>query len=535
MRMRKKQNHEEENFWLSATDLMAGILTIVLLLLMLFILYLNQSKDEVFTPLDASEYPTFRETNPYDYEFPTDGTQTVYATEPTVHYDDDNDGSSGGAPTEAQTEYHAGDNGEDGYDKAAVFVTVVDADTGNTIKKSGIEFELYAYKNGIGGLQTLHTYYPKKVEYKKFETDNRGTFYLPEKITRGWYSLQNLVPPEGYYVDENTDFEIDDFWDWSEPYMVTVSMKPIKKTIRVSAEDSVTKEGVADVSYQVVAAEEIRSADGTVRCSPGEVVDEITTNETGYAESMELYIGKYYVKEIAAPEYYALNDAAVSARVAETAQGDTGLVKMDCYKTAVTVRLIDERTEHPVKGAVYRTDDGSELVTDSSGHITVTDLTKKTTYHLTCVSVPDGYIKKNNMIRFSVDSDGLVNDKASAVIDDTVYTICMTVDVKDYLFGRTAKGVDLMLMDENLNELEEWTINDQTHIVSGLSEGKYFVQRIGDESTRFSVYLTDTADLQTVEMLVWDTLDLFTMLIAGPCRADHRIVYQPQKEGEAYR
>ena len=42
----------------------------------------------------------------------------------------------------------------------------------------------------------------EKTEYKKFETGDNGTFYLPEKITKGTYSLHNISAPSGYYIDK---------------------------------------------------------------------------------------------------------------------------------------------------------------------------------------------------------------------------------------------------------------------------------------------------------------------------------------------
>ena len=67
MRFKNKHNSNDETFWLSATDMMAGILVVVLLLLMLFLLYLNLSKDEVYTPLDATQHPYVDETHLYDF------------------------------------------------------------------------------------------------------------------------------------------------------------------------------------------------------------------------------------------------------------------------------------------------------------------------------------------------------------------------------------------------------------------------------------------------------------------------------------
>lgn len=47
--------------------------------------------------------------------------------------------------------------------------------------------------------------------------------------------------------------------------------------------------------------------DGTIRANAGDVVAEITTDENGYAETDLLYLGKYEVREITAPDGYALN------------------------------------------------------------------------------------------------------------------------------------------------------------------------------------------------------------------------------------
>ena len=60
--------------------------------------------------------------------------------------------------------------------------------------------------------------------------------------------------------------------------------------------------------YEITAAEDIITTDGTVRAEKGEVVDTVTTGEDGTAESKELYLGKYEVKEITAPYGMVLSE-----------------------------------------------------------------------------------------------------------------------------------------------------------------------------------------------------------------------------------
>ena len=59
--------------------------------------------------------------------------------------------------------------------------------------------------------------------------------------------------------------------------------------------------------FQVTAAEDIVTVDGTTRAKAGDVVAEITTDENGYAETELLYLGKYEVREIKAPFGYVLD------------------------------------------------------------------------------------------------------------------------------------------------------------------------------------------------------------------------------------
>ena len=65
--------------------------------------------------------------------------------------------------------------------------------------------------------------------------------------------------------------------------------------------------GQAGAVYEVIAAEDIVTPDGTVRAAAGDVVDTITTDEEGKAETKELYLGKYQIVEKTAPDGLVLN------------------------------------------------------------------------------------------------------------------------------------------------------------------------------------------------------------------------------------
>ena len=88
--------------------------------------------------------------------------------------------------------------------------------------------------------------------------------------------------------------------------------------------------GLEGAVYEITAAEDIYTLDGTLRASKGEVVDTITTGKDGTAKSKELYLGKYEVKEVTAPLGFVLNEeihavelvyAGQEIAVTETATG----------------------------------------------------------------------------------------------------------------------------------------------------------------------------------------------------------------------
>ena len=80
------------------------------------------------------------------------------------------------------------------------------------------------------------------------------------------------------------------------------------------------KRGLPGAVYEIVAAEDITTPDGTVRNQKGEVVDTVTTDENGVATSRELYLGKYEVREITAPHGMVLNSEPHSVELVYAGQ-----------------------------------------------------------------------------------------------------------------------------------------------------------------------------------------------------------------------
>ena len=102
---------------------------------------------------------------------------------------------------------------------------------------------------------------------------------------------------------------------------------------------TISVSGLEGAVYEITAAEDIVTLDGTVRANKGEVVDTVTTGKDGTVKSKELYIGKYEVKEITAPYGMVLNEEVHSVELVYAGQN------VDVTETATSFYNERQRVE----------------------------------------------------------------------------------------------------------------------------------------------------------------------------------------------
>lgn len=501
-----KQN--EESYWKSFTDIMSGLLLVILLVLMLFLLLMTQM-DKNKGEFDK-EYDNIGISN-NDNTGKNDNTSN-HKKDHDKENDYNDSGSSGSGEDDPGTKTQEGFYVDIGHDKTAVFVTVVDAETENVIKKDGILFELYASRNSQSGLQILHTYYPIKTEYKQYKTTEEGTFYLPEKITNGWYSLHNLKAPEGYGKAEDVSFEITESLDWSEPYLVTVPLAPEKAVIYVQNIDSVTKDKVSGGTYTVYASEDIVTLDGTVRYKAGEKVDTFKCDDTGKGQSKKLYLGKYKVIQSVPLPYYSLNKSELNVELVD--EDDETIHEVDCVKTTATVKLTDEYSGTSIEGAVFSVTKKENLKTDATGMISISDIGKNKEYTVKLESVPSPYKISSDTMTFKVDKDGYIAGEAVASFGMTAYMNRLSVEVKDMIFDRGAAGSTVKLYNDSNVVVDEWESGNEPHMVEGIEPGEYTVEVKWLGLLKQKITVTDSATPHELEQSIWTWLDTGAVALA---------------------
>ena len=217
-------------------------------------------------------------------------------------------------------------------------IVKVDAETGKVIPLAGAGFRLY---RPDGSLITQTFTYPEVTATDTFYTNGDGYLITPEKPEYGTgYSLVEVSAPYGYtlnsepvYFDVTADNATEEnavtVVEVTKPNMAQKGVIKISKSGEVFS--SVTEadglyqpvfsvRGLPGAVYEITAAEDIITPDGTLRYAAGEVVDTVTTDETGLAESKPLYLGKYEVREITAPTGYVLNTEVHTAELVYAGQ-----------------------------------------------------------------------------------------------------------------------------------------------------------------------------------------------------------------------
>ena len=200
-----------------------------------------------------------------------------------------------------------------------------DASTKKNIAVAGTTFKIL---DGNGKQVEFEILYPQPHTLSEFVTDESGTLYLPAKLPYGNYTLVEVKAPTGYLIgNEPVSFKVSE--ENAENGIITVTLRneavmgtiTVEKTGEMLTGATCEKteygncytpvyetKGLANVVFEVFAAENIGTGDGTVYYKTGDKVAELTTDANGKATTEKLYLGKYNVVEKSVPVGYVLDE-----------------------------------------------------------------------------------------------------------------------------------------------------------------------------------------------------------------------------------
>jgi uncharacterized surface anchored protein len=356
---------------------------------------------------------------------------------------------------------------------SALRVEKTDAETGQVIPIANTSFHLYDAQGKQ--IKMVASRYPTTQYIDEFATDESGTFTLPEKLQIGTYYLEEVNAPDGYLKGQRMKFDITSGHDWSQPFTIQYANTPAKGKIKIVKTDSETAEPVEGAVYEIYADGDIKTGDNTIRNTSGELIDTVTTDDTGTALSQELYLGNYTVKEKETPDGYKLDTEEHKVSV-EYADAVTPVViatlEVEDEPNNIFIQKIDSETEKTLPGAVLQLIDADGNIidewttTDEESH-KISHISKPGTYILHEEKAPDGYLKADDI---EINYEGGIIKTPFVMKDVPIQAEIEKIDAKT---EKSLPGATLQLIDADKKVVDEWTTDGKPHSLYAIAKGTY--------------------------------------------------------------
>ena len=384
-------------------------------------------------------------------------------------------------------------------------VVKLDAETGKQIAYEGAGFEIY---DSDGHRVNMQFTYPEVTEIHTFYTNSEGYLITPEKLPYGDYTLKEVQAPYGYVLDSTPiPFSITQENSSTDTGVTVVKVKARdvaqKGVIEITKTGEIFKsvienEGIytpiyengnlANAVFEIYAAEDITTLDGTVRAYQGELVDEITTGKNGIAKSKQLYLGKYTVIEKTAPDTFVnaneqydveLTYAGQDVKVTSTALS----VFNDRQKVSVSLSKIMEQNE------AFSIGNNKEILSVQFGIYTDEDITAADeTVIPKDAFITYGNCDENGNLTFNCDLPIGFKWYAKEIATDNHYILSDT----KYEFNTEYQGQDVETINIDLNNGEP-IVNDLIYgTIKGLKIDRETEKTI--KGTLFGLFKSDTTE-----------------------------------------
>lgn len=384
-------------------------------------------------------------------------------------------------------------------------VVKLDKETEKPIAYAGAAFEVY---DTDGHRITMQFTYPEVTEIHTFYTNSEGYLITPEKLPYGDYTLKEVQAPYGYVLDSTPiPFTITQENSSTDTGVTVVKVKARdmaqKGVIEITKSGEIfksvnEKEGIytpiyengnlANAVFEIYAAEDIVTLDGTTRCYKDEKIDEITTDKNGIAKSKELYLGKYTVIEKTAPDTFVnaneqydveLTYAGQDVKVTSTALS----VFNDRQKVSVSLSKIMEQNE------AFSIGNNKEILSVQFGIYADEDITAADeTVIPKDALITYGNCDENGNLTFNCDLPIGFKCYAKEIATDNHYILSDT----KYEFNTEYQGQDVETINIDLNNGEP-IVNDLIYgTIKGLKIDRETEKTI--KGTLFGLFKSDTTE-----------------------------------------
>ena len=277
----------------------------------------------------------------------------------------------------------------------------------------GAEFEIYAAEDiftpdhQVDEQGNRHVIYAKDTLVKTVTTNKNGEAVI-KALPLGKYRVKETKAPAGFVLNPDSQEVSFIYKDQNTPEIeekLEFSNERQKVELSVEKQDAETGKALKGATFGLYNKEAISSGDKVV-VKADTLLQEITSNEKGKAAfSLDLPLGRYYVKELQAPAGYVSSDEILEFDATYQGQ-DVKTIKLKSVKknqpTTVEVTKADITTGTELDGASMSVLDKDGNVIDSwtsvkdSPHV-IKRLQVRKTYILREELAPYGYLRATDV------------------------------------------------------------------------------------------------------------------------------------------
>ena len=344
-------------------------------------------------------------------------------------------------------------------------VVKIDAETKEVIKRANIKFKIFDVNKNEYVCQKIT--YPTMKEVCVWETDSNGEFTTAYPLIIGTYRLEEVDQAiDGYlWNNESHEFTIDEKSNLRTDSEYGIIFDTDFENTRVKGEIQIEKVGevatitddgfefnnisLKGVKFGLYALEDI-ILNNNIIYTKDSLIGEGITDIEGRITFKDLYLGKYYVKELETLDNYILDENKYEVELLYKDQYTPTVVYsnslLNVLKTGtLEFSKIDFSTEEPLPNTLIEIyTEADELIfsgrTDSEGKIKI-DRLPQGKYYILEKEAPEGYEINPEKMRFEIKENGevvksIMKDKQIIKVPDTEAS-----DLKEILIN----GIALVL------------------------------------------------------------------------------------------